>query len=844
MSAGNTITGLVIQASDKAPIKNANIIIIKSDSKIVAYGISANDGSFSIKLPSTTEKLSIKVSMLGYKTYLSELSLDSKDIVISLQDEAVQLKEVIVKAERIKEEGDTITYRVGSFAQKQDKSIGDVLKRMPGIDVAKNGKIQYQGVDINKFYIEGNDLLEGKYGVATNGISHNDIGSVEILENHQPMQVLRGLSFSDQAAINLKMKNSAKASFLYNATLSGGISEQPKGLIGLGNIFTMMLTKNYQMITTLKGNNSGENLEEQFINFTKEVKDENIDRYISLSTPVSPNIQSNRSYFNNSWMISSSHLIKTVQGDDIKAQVDYSQDRISAESINSTTYFIESGDKTIFEYKKSLYHRNALSGKFTYEANRKTYFLNNTLSTDLSWNDLRLNTMGSLVNNQSYWMPEYSLSNNLKIIKRFNNNKLITFISHNEWNSLPEKLIVNQNNKTYGQEIKQQSFYTNEQASMGFVFNNTLLSLNTGISGYFRQLNTNMFGIDRQNLLNSDVITTNYLRAFASPKLEWRYRMLVFTFELPLNVYSYFFSGSIANRTEVFISPYMRITYRITPKMSLGLSFNANNRPALLQNIYDSSILRDYRTFSTGIDDYYTRSGQSLALSYNYKNIPIGMFIMMMGRYAWNQSKFRSIQNIIDNYIFHSYKAEASNSRNAIAFIQIGKTLDVIRGTMGLKVDYQRMENNLISQGKPTNYYNDHISISPFINGNISKYFNWNLRFMWDKSLLKLSNMPRRSSDNFIYSGNLTFTPLSLITWTIGGEFYHNQIEEGRYKDMFMLDTKLTFNISKRFEISLSATNLLNNKEYRYTSYNTISQYEHSSLLRGREFMLSIYIKK
>ena len=115
---------------------------------------------------------------------------------------------------------------------------------------------------------------------------------------------------------------------------------------------------------------------------------------------------------------------------------------------------------------------------------------------------------------------------------------------------------------------------------------------------------------------------------------------------------------------------------------------------------------------------------------------------------------------------------------------------------------------------------------------------------MWDKSLLKLSNMPRRSSDNFIYSGNLTFTPLSLITWTIGGEFYHNQIEEGRYKDMFMLDTKLTFNISKRFEISLSATNLLNNKEYRYTSYNTISQYEHSSLLRGREFMLSIYIKK
>lgn len=36
---------------------------------------------------------------------------------------------------------------------------------MPGIDVASNGKIQYQGIDINKFYIEGNDLLGGKYGL-------------------------------------------------------------------------------------------------------------------------------------------------------------------------------------------------------------------------------------------------------------------------------------------------------------------------------------------------------------------------------------------------------------------------------------------------------------------------------------------------------------------------------------------------------------------------------------------------------------------------------------------------------------------------------------------------------
>lgn len=78
--------------------------------------------------------------------------------------------------------------------------------------------------------------------------------------------------------------------------------------------------------------------------------------------------------------------------------------------------------------------------------------------------------------------------------------------------------------------------------------------------------------------------------------------------------------------------------------------------------------------------------------------------------------------------------------------------------------------------------------------------------------MLKISDMPSRSSNKFIYSGSMTVTPCSLITWTTGGEFYRNQIEEGHYKKMFILDTKLTFNISKRIEVSASITNLLNKK--------------------------------
>ena len=130
-----------------------------------------------------------------------------------------------------------------------------------------------------------------------------------------------------------------------------------------------------------------------------------------------------------------------------------------------------------------------------------------------------------------------------------------------------------------------------------------------------------------------------------------------------------------------------------------------------------------------------------------------------------------------------------------------------------------------------------------FATVSVSSGFTLRLRHE-HKSFLKISNMPRRSSDSFIYTGNVTVTPCSLITWTTGGEFYHNQIAEGLNKEIFMLDTKLTFNVSRRIEISASATNLFNKKEYGYTSYSTVSQYERSSKLRGREFMISIYLKK
>ncbi|MDE6533491.1 MAG: TonB-dependent receptor [Muribaculaceae bacterium] len=253
------VSGTVLDKDSNEPLTGASVIVKGADGKIKKYATSKADGGFAMSLPSVAG-CRLEVSMMSFAKQSIPLDSVAFPLTVQLEPGSTLLKEVTVKSDRIREQGDTITYNVGSFAQQQDRSIGDVLKRMPGINVESSGKIQYQGEDINKFYIEGSDLLGGKYGIATNGISHEDVGAVEVMENHQPMQVLSGISFSDKAAINLKLKNKAKATWSFHGDAGGGYSWQPDGAIWDGELFAMAVMPNFQNITTFKTNNIGEDL--------------------------------------------------------------------------------------------------------------------------------------------------------------------------------------------------------------------------------------------------------------------------------------------------------------------------------------------------------------------------------------------------------------------------------------------------------------------------------------------------------------------------------------------------------------------------------------------------------
>lgn len=190
-----TISGTVRYAKSGETVAGANVIFQTPDAKkVYGFDITGADGTFLFEYNSSADSVRIMVTGFNLKNTFRIVRLPAKPLAFQVEFEETTIKEVVVRAEPVKRRGDTLSYIVSAYADSLvDRSIGDVLKKMPGIDVSDAGQIRYNNRPINKFYIEGLDLMGGRYGVAVNNVRAKDIARVEVMENHQPIRAMEGV---------------------------------------------------------------------------------------------------------------------------------------------------------------------------------------------------------------------------------------------------------------------------------------------------------------------------------------------------------------------------------------------------------------------------------------------------------------------------------------------------------------------------------------------------------------------------------------------------------------------------------------------------------------------------
>lgn len=844
------VSGSVIDKENGEALAGASVIIKGADGKIRKFTTTKGDGLFLMSVASVAG-CRLEVSLMSFKKQSVSLDSVSFPLTVYMEPGATILKEVAVKADKIKEQGDTITYRVSAFAQSQDRSIGDVLKRMPGINVEKSGKIQYQGTDINKFYIEGSDLLGGKYGIATKGINHEDVGAVEVMENHQPMQVLSGISFSDKAAINLKLKNKAKATWSFHGDAGGGYSWQPEGGIWNGELFAMAVMPGFQNITTIKTNNTGEDLSSYIYNFFTSQRGTNLSRYVGMDLPKVPNLSHKRTLFNRSALFSTNYLRKTKLAE-FKGQIDYFFNNVTAEATGVTTYFLNDGDRIVTENRDGLQRAHSLSAKFIYELNQKTAFINNTVKTNLDWDDLRIGVGGSIPNSQRASFPDYYIGNDFKLIKRIHGKHLITITSLNEWESLPQTLRVNSNGTggALTQNIQDHAFYTNESLAYAFSLSGVTVSFESGLKGYIRSMRSELTGLselagfpdDMGELTN--VINTDYLTLYLTPKFEYWVKRVNITLNAPLSFAHYSFDKALANRDEIYFSPSLSLNWKPNNRLSMTMRGGAGRSPMDLSLIQPGFVMTNYRSFRRGVDNFYNSSSQNISAILAYKHTRSGFFANALAMQSWSHRPFTMSQQLYGDYVVYSYSSAKSDSRMLMTNGSVGKTLDFMRGSVNINGSYSRQESMLISESRAVNSTGTSWSAGLKISGAPLSWFGFDYNVSLSSSQLAINGAKAPWLRNMENELLITIIPHRKWEWHINGEHYRNELTANLLKNTFLLDTKLIFKMSKRIELSGSLSNIFNQKSYNYTTYNDLSSFESQRKLRGREALISVSLRK
>lgn len=207
-----SISGTVKDTVYVEVLSNASVTLKKaSDSSIVTYALTGENGEFSIK-GIELGKYIIQISYQSYKPYFKDVTLTSTEYDIKLgqiqMDKASDLLDVVVvEAPPIQVKKDTVEFRADAFKTAPNSTAEDVLKRVPGVQVGSDGTITAQGEEVTKIYVNGKEYFGNDPKMATKNLTADMIESIQMFDDMSDQaKFTRMDDGSRQRTINIKLK--------------------------------------------------------------------------------------------------------------------------------------------------------------------------------------------------------------------------------------------------------------------------------------------------------------------------------------------------------------------------------------------------------------------------------------------------------------------------------------------------------------------------------------------------------------------------------------------------------------------------------------------------------------
>ena len=173
-------------------------------------------------------KYSLKAELLGYVALVQEITVEGKDVdlgTLKMNPDAEQLEAARVSAmgNPIIVKKDTVEYNASSFKTTDNDMLEDLLKKLPGVEVASDGSVTANGQTISKITIDGKTFFLDDPSLASKNIPAKIINKVKVVEKKSDQAMFTGIDDGqEETIIDLSIRPGMMNGMFGNVMAGGG----------------------------------------------------------------------------------------------------------------------------------------------------------------------------------------------------------------------------------------------------------------------------------------------------------------------------------------------------------------------------------------------------------------------------------------------------------------------------------------------------------------------------------------------------------------------------------------------------------------------------------------------
>ena len=828
-NTATVIHGYVEDSLTHNRLANVSITLLRNG-KPLKFTRTKEDGTFVFP---TTEKQAndkLQATFMGYKKTKTSIS-SGKETVISMASTAFVLKEVQVKGSRITGR-DTISFDLTRFANERDNSLKDVLKKLPGVDIEKNGRINYNGKPINRFTVEGLDLTGGKYNQLEENIKAKDVKKAEVIEHDQPIKALQNKTFTDNVAMNIALKDSARDKLM--PTLKPYMLAGHPSHVG-GSINIMQIGKKKQMMYDAEYDRTGKNLGyalNQLASYSNRLAPASLPSWVSVPSLDAP-IDEERLRFNTSQKYSINHIKKNKDDAETRIEANYLRTVTRQERENMSIYDLGGETPTVTtEHNHKTMISDAFNLQWENKVNQAEHYGNESISLSAAQSDGLSNINDTLT--QRVRIPKLDLSASIYRLFVFKKSQLSWRSTADYHHGVADLYVNDDRNRirtnlwhtAHALQWMKNRFHWTQEYRMSIDLNNIYAKY---------QKRSDEIGKNNGFIENShEEIGKNSLNITGKFTPYWQYKTETFRMSFsPDFIWERF---TYPQKTLLTVSPYLYLYKKLDFRRELTIYTGYSTGTGNATNYAIKQYRRSYRSWYTSSDIIPITRSLYGKLSYDYKRPIKEIFFSASVNASKNWMNTASDLRIEDGKYYTSLYKQDSKSNNLGASLYISKGFYDLHLKTRLEGSYNYSKGEQYSSGNAISYTADNYTVKPSIDFSPSWCaFSYEGEFSFYNS--KRQKMAKSSLFNWRQSVSAT-TTISHVDLSFSLVHYRNELQEGNHLNTLLGDASAVWRM-KKLRLSAELRNLFNKKNYMETIYSGISTLTDSYHLRPRELMIS-----